>query len=86
MGKKEDLAAQIAAMQAELDAAESGEADYEVEVRSGDKSARIPASQAKSWLKEHFGIGAEEAPPEGGDGKTDPPADPPPASGIWGRK
>ena len=40
--------------------------DFEVEIFSGDRGARVPYSKASAWLKKEFGIG-DEAP--AGDGK-----------------
>lgn len=46
--------------------------DYEIEIFSGDKGARIPFSQGKGWLYKEFGIGDAPAPPAGGaDGDGD---------------
>jgi hypothetical protein len=42
--------------------------DYEIEIFSGDKGARIPFSHGAKWLRENFGIGDEPDPPAGDGG------------------
>jgi hypothetical protein len=47
------------------------ESDFEIEIFSGDKGARIPLSHGKQWLADNFGIDAEQAEGDGaaeGDG------------------
>jgi hypothetical protein len=39
--------------------------DFEIEIFSGDKGARIPFSQGAKWLHETFGIGDAPAAPAG---------------------
>jgi len=46
-------------------AAEPDAADFEVEIFSGDKGARIPLAHAKGWLYKEFGIGEPPTPPAG---------------------
>jgi len=50
------------------------DSDYEIEIFSGDKGARIPFSQGRAWLFKEFGIGDPPAAPAGdaGDGGQDP--------------
>lgn len=43
--------------------------DFEVEIFSGDKGARIPYKQAAKWLHQEFGIGDAPAPPAGAEGQ-----------------
>jgi hypothetical protein len=62
------------AQQAQLDeltklASAADEDDFEVEIFSGDKGARIPHSQAKTWLFKEFGIGEAPTPPAGKPGE-----------------
>lgn len=48
--------------------------DFEVEIFSGDKGARLPLKAAANWLHKEFGIGEAPAAPAGAkpgdDGKT----------------
>jgi hypothetical protein len=69
MGKLTDEERQtMAALLAKADE----EDDFEVEIFSGDKGARLPYSQAKDWLAKEFGIGPAPAggqgAPQGGQG------------------
>jgi hypothetical protein len=74
--KREDIEAQIAALQAELDA---GDDDYEIEIRDGDKAVRLPSGQGTPWLRKHFpdlyeellgdADGGDAADPKAGKGK-----------------
>ena len=60
----DDDRAALAALLAKADE----EDDFEVEIFSGDKGARMPYSQAKDWLAKEFGIGATPAGDQGGQG------------------
>jgi len=51
VARRDEIEAQIAALQKEL---EGGDDDYEIEIRDGDKAARIPASRGQNWLKKNF--------------------------------
>ena len=51
MPKREDIEAQIAELQKQLDA---GDDEYEIEIRDGDKAVRMPRSAGVPWLKKHF--------------------------------
>lgn len=77
MGKLTDEQAKLLEELTEL--ANSPDDDFELEIGSGDKWARIPASQGKTWLAEHFGIGAEPPAPagKGDDGQDDGQGDTP---------
>ena len=44
--------------------------DWEVEIFSGDKGARLPASKAAPWLLRELGIGDPPAAPAGADGSS----------------
>lgn len=51
------------------DSPDQPDEDFEIEIYSGDKGARVPFSKGKSWLKDTFGIDIGDAPsndPEGG--------------------
>lgn len=84
MGRKQELAEQMAALQEELDAMD-GDGDDELWIRSGDHETRVPASRAGKWLQEHFGITLHDDPGDGdGDGDGDQePEDKKPASGGY---
>lgn len=45
---------------------DSGDDDFEIEIRDGDRAARIPYSRGRSYLQKHFGIDLDPE-PEGGD-------------------
>lgn len=47
---------------------QDADSDYEIEIFSGDKGARIPFSQGQAWLYKEFGIGEAPAPPADGGG------------------
>jgi hypothetical protein len=74
----DDERALIAAHRAEKAAAAKD--DREVWIRSGDREASVPYSEAKKWLADTFGIGLDDEPvqdsgPEPKDkGKTRRPA------------
>lgn len=54
--------------------------DFEIEIRNGDRAARIPYHKGRSYLQEHFGIDLD--PPEADqDQVSDPEADPAPGKG-----
>lgn len=36
--------------------------DFEIEIRNGDKSARIPYHKGRRYLQQHFGIDLDEPP------------------------
>jgi hypothetical protein len=36
--------------------------DFEIEIRDGDKAARIPYSRGRSYLQKHFGIDLDPEP------------------------
>ncbi len=50
---------------------EDDDQDYEVEIFSGDKGARIPMAKAAAWLHKEFGIGDAPAAPPAGDADGD---------------
>jgi hypothetical protein len=71
---------QRAELERQLAEDDASEDDFEVEIRDGDKSTRVPYSKAKKWLGETFGIdlddtsqddpeleGKPKAKPEGGE-------------------
>jgi hypothetical protein len=70
------MAKLTAAERAELEARlaaddQDDEDDFEIEIRDGDKSARIPYRKGRAYLQAHFGIDldpepAEDAPDEPG--------------------
>ena len=78
MPRRDEIEAQIAALQKEL---EGGDDEYEIEIRDGDKAARIPASRGTPWLRKNFpdlweeivGDKDEDEPAKGG--KAKPAAD-----------
>lgn len=43
--------------------------DFEIEIFSGDKGARVPYSKAASWLHAEFGIGEAPKPAAGEEGQ-----------------
>jgi hypothetical protein len=48
--------------------------DFEIEIRDGDKAARIPYSRGRSYLQQHFGIDLDPEPEPEEDPKADPKA------------
>lgn len=51
---------QRAALQKQLDDDAAADDDFEVEIRDGDSSTRLPYSKAKKWLGEKFGIDLDD--------------------------
>lgn len=49
--------------------ADDDDEDYEIEIREGDRSARVPYRKGKDWLETHFGISL--APPSDDAGNDD---------------
>jgi hypothetical protein len=93
MAKRDDIAAQIAALQAELDADDAGSVELWVKDEHG-RETKLTGDMAKRWLKK-LGLDDEPDPAgdggDGGDGQGGAPggapADPPPAGdSVWGRK
>jgi hypothetical protein len=69
------MAKMTAAERAELEAKlaaddQDDDDDFEIEIRDGDKAARIPYSRGRSYLQKHFGIDLDPEP------EPDEPADP----------
>lgn len=62
---EQKLLDELTARAAEPDAAD----DFEIEIFSGDRGARIPFSKGQKWLLDNFGIG--EPPAAAGDGQGD---------------
>jgi hypothetical protein len=64
--------------------------DFEIEIFSGDKGARIPISKATKWLSDNFGIGdppaAAAADGAGDQGDGGKPALPPARQGYFSKK
>lgn len=53
--------------------------DFEIEIRNGDRAARVPYRKGRSYLQEHFGIDLDPPPDDGTDDGTE--ADPAPGMG-----
>jgi hypothetical protein len=47
------------------------DADFEIEIFSGDRGARIPYRHGEKWLRDNFGIGLPDADADGGQGDGD---------------
>lgn len=86
MGKREDLQAQIEALQAEMDSADD-DVELWVEHDRGGKSVRtkLSGAHAKGWLDDLFGTSEkkEEKGDEGGDEEDDVKDDKKPAQGGY---
>jgi hypothetical protein len=41
---------------------ETGDDDFEIEIRDGDKAARVPYSKGRAYLQKHFGIDLDPEP------------------------
>jgi hypothetical protein len=52
-------------------AAEADAEDFEVEIFSGDKGARVPLAKAAGWLYKEFGIGEDPNAGKGDQGDGD---------------
>ena len=64
-----------AELEALLAADDQDDDDFEIEIRDGDKAARIPYSRGRSYLQKHFGIDLDPEPepePEPGKGTKTP--------------
>jgi len=60
-----------AELEALLAADDQDDDDFEIEIRDGDRAARIPYSRGRSYLQKHFGIDLDPEPepePEPGKG------------------
>ncbi len=66
-GKRGDIEAQIAALQKELEGADDDD-DFEIEIFSEGKGARLPFRQGKSWLEENLGLKFGSPAADAGDG------------------
>jgi hypothetical protein len=53
-----------AELEALLAADDDDSDDFEIEIRDGDKAARIPYSRGRSYLQKHFGIDLDPEPDE----------------------
>ena len=51
---------QRAGLERQLAEDDASEDDFEVEIRDGDKSTRVPYSKAKKWLGDTFGIDLDD--------------------------
>lgn len=72
MPSKAEIQAQIDALTADLQAAGDEDDDFEIEIFSDGKGARLPFSKGKSWLEANLGLDFGPAAPPAGDGGTDP--------------
>lgn len=59
-----------AELEAELAADHDDEDDFEIEIRDGDKAARLPYSRGRAYVQKHFGIDLDPEP------DADEPAEP----------
>jgi hypothetical protein len=51
-----------AELEAMLAADDTDDDDFEIEIRDGDKAARVPYSKGRSYLQQHFGIDLDPEP------------------------
>ena len=71
MARRDEIHAQIAALQKELEG--DGEDDYEVTIKDGDKAFTGPYSKVRKWAQKNLGIDlddVEEEPEDEGGKKT----------------
>lgn len=86
MATRQEIEAQIQALQKELEGADDG-TELWIEDEKGRKT-KLTGPHAKRWLR-NLGLDDDEAPADGsGDGAEGDQQDPPPAGGssVWGRK
>ena len=75
--KRAELEAALAADDAD------DEDDFEIEIRDGDKAARVPYSKGRAYLQKHFGIDLDPEPEE--EPEADPKAGKGKATGTDGK-
>jgi len=84
MAQRDEIQAQIAELQKQLESADDGTELWVKDLKSGHET-KLTGVHARKWLK-RLGLDDEEGQaPEGEEG-AEGAEDPPPSASVWGRK